>query len=60
MSETRTYFLVEYTRRDFVQWRSCDAIEDKSAAERKFKEDITRYPNLKHRMIRITVMRETK
>jgi len=41
MSETRTYFLVEYTRRDFVRWRSCDAIEDKPTAERKFNEDMT-------------------
>jgi len=60
MSETRTYFLVEYTRRDFVQWRSCDAIEDKAAAERKFRDDREKYPAMKHRLIRVTVMRETK
>ena len=62
MSETKTEYVVEYTRRGdkFVSWRVSESFSDKSAAEKKFDADKIRFPKLQHRLIRVTVLKESK
>lgn len=62
MSETKTEYVVEFKSRGdtFVSWRLSEVFTDKVAAEKKFEADRVRFPTLQHRLIRVTVLKESK
>lgn len=60
MSETKTEYLVEFQRRGQKRWEFAFNSADKEKAEAMYSKDLKRFPQLKHRLIRITVLKESK
>jgi len=60
MSETKTEYVVQFRRSKELNWQSCKPIKDKAEAERKYENDASEFHQLKHRLIRVTVLKETK
>ncbi len=62
MSETKTEYVVEYRRRGSLLWR-CDhngKFTDTDDARKKYERDAKEFPLLQHRLIRVTVLKESK
>ena len=62
MSETKTEYVVEFRRRSSPVWR-CDLnakFTDLMKAQEKYQRDAREFPGLQHRLIRVTVLKESK
>lgn len=60
MIETKTEYVAQYRRTYDVNWRESVSSDSKEIATRQFDYDSKRFPSIKHRLIRITVLKESK
>jgi len=59
MSETKTEYRLEF-RRKGGDWRTSDIFTAKAKAEKEYANDRVRFPQYEHRLIRVTVLKESK
>lgn len=60
MSETKTEYVVEYRRSKELNWQESNRWPSKEKAEAQFRYEAIRFPQMQHRLIRLTVLKESK
>lgn len=60
MSETKTEYVVQFRRTNENTWQDSGNWALKDNAAWHFEKETKRFPNFQHRMIRVTVLKESK
>lgn len=60
MSETKAEYVAQYRRSSDVNWQESVSSDSKEIATRQFDYDSKRFPSMRHRLIRVTVLKESK
>ena len=55
-----TTFVVEYRRASDAEWRFSNQFDSKQGAEKHFEAEVKRFPNFQHRVIRVSVLKESR
>jgi hypothetical protein len=58
MSKTR--FIVEYRRASDSAWRESMTFDDKTDAEKHFEQERKRFLTFQHRIVRVSVVKESR
>ncbi len=60
MSETKTEYVVQFRRSESVEWQASHSWTTKENAETAYRKELARFPQMKHRLIRVTVLKASK